>query len=295
EVQQAETALAARDEDVIVARQQVDMEDNQLKDLLEIRAGDPLHAVPLATEPLPAVDIAYPAQEEALALALKQRLDLQWLYLTVENQKIRLAFSQNQKLPRLDLGTTFGINGLSGEDRPVSLFGHQQTSPHTGDYGDAYASMVEDDGYQWALDLKLTYPIGNRAARARHAKLGIEKRQLLYQVKRLEGGIETAVNNSLVTVQRSLERLQVARRFENLAQITLEQEVTRLKEGLSDTFRILNCQVDLVLAHLKRVKATTDFHQGLARLYREMGGNLERYGIIGAVDGPMLDQARPAH
>ncbi len=293
EVQQAETAVAVRDEDVIGARQRVEMDTNRLKDLLEIKADDPLYDIPLATEPIPGVDIAYPTQEEAVSLALKQRLDLQRLHLSLKNQDIRLAFFKNQKLPRLDLGATLGVNGLSGNNRPVTLLGRNQTSPLTGDYADAYSSMLNDDGYEWAVDMKLTYPIGNRAAEARYTKSQMKKRQLIYQVKRMEGGIETAVKNSLVTVHRSLESVQVAQRFENLAQTTLEQEMTRLKGGFSDTFRILRFQDDLISAHIRRINAVTEFHQGLAGLYREMGGNLDRYRIIAEVNRGQLEDTSP--
>ncbi len=294
EVQQAETAVAARDEEVIAARQQVETVTNRLKDLLEIDPGDPLYDAPLATEPIPGVTIPYPEREKAVSVALHRRPDLKRLHIAVENQDIRLAFFRNRKLPRLDLGATLGINGLAGEERPVTLFGIDKTSPLTGDYEDAYSSMVEDDGYEWSVDLTFSYPMGNRAAEARYAQSRMEKRQAIYRVKRLEGGIITAVRNSLVTVQRSLERVRVAEHFENLARTTLDQEMTRLKRGLSDTFRILDFQDELVRAHIRQVKAVIDFHQGMANLYRAMGANLDRYDILAEVDSEALERPVPA-
>ena len=294
EVQQAETAVAARDEEVIAARQQVETVTNRLKDLLEIDPGDPLYDAPLATEPIPGVTIPYPEREKAVSVALHRRPDLKRLHIAVENQDIRLAFFRNRKLPRLDLGATLGVNGLAGEERPVTLFGIDKTSPLTGDYEDAYSSMVEDDGYEWSVDLTFSYPMGNRAAEARYAQSRMEKRQAIYRVKRLEGGIITAVRNSLVTVQRSLERVRVAEHFENLARTTLDQEMTRLKRGLSDTFRILDFQDELVRAHIRQVKAVIDFHQGMANLYRAMGANLDRYDILADVDSEALERPAPA-
>jgi len=81
-------------------------------------------------------------------------------------------------------------------------------------------------------------------------------------------------------VERSLERVGVAERFEGLAQTTLTQEMERLKEGLSDTFRILDFQDDVIGAHIRKTSALVDFNQGLTNLYRAMGINLKRYSIV---------------
>jgi outer membrane protein TolC len=53
----------------------------------------------------------------------------------------------------------------------------------------------------------------------------------------------------------------------------------RLKEGLSDTFRILDFQEDLIEAGIRRTMALADFNQGLANLYRAMGMNLGHHNI----------------
>jgi len=293
EVQQAETAAADRQEDMIVARQNVQTMTNRLKDLLELQSYDPMGSISFTTAPLPSTTVNYPGAESALTLALKQRLDLQRLHLALKSQDIRLEYYRNQQLPRLDLGATLGLNGLAGDDRPVTLFGRHQTSSLSGDYLDSYSSLAEDNGYQWAIDLKLTYPIGNRAGEARYAKNRIEKQQLIYQLKRLEGSIETSVNNAMVVVDNSLQRVEVAQRFENLAEATLEQEMARLKRGLSDTFRILDFQDDLIRAHIRKTNALTDFHQGLASLYRVLGANLDRYDIVSEIDRDLIDRNLP--
>ena len=150
--------------------------------------------------------------------------------------------------------------------------------------------MVDDDGYEWSVNLELSYPIGNRAAEARYAGSRIEEQQILYQLKRLESGIETAVKNAIVAIQRGLERVEVAHRFEDLAQTALEQEKTRLGHGLSDTFRILDLQDDLIEAHIRKITALVDYHQGLAQLYRAMGANLDRYDIITEVNAKPLNK-----
>lgn len=293
EVQEAKTALASRNEKVIAARQRAETLSNRLKDLLEIRSGHPLAEATLATEPIPEADrMAFPVRDLALAKALEERPELKALRAALDSQEIRLAFLRNRKLPQLDLGATLGLNGLSGDGRPVHLFGSSRTSGLPGDYGESLTRMAEGDGYEWAVDLKFSYPLGNRAAGARYERGLLEKRQLLHRFKRLEGGIETQVKNALVTVERSLERVRVSQRFEALARKTLNEEMARLRRGLSNTFRILEYQDDLISARIRRVTALIDFHKGLADLHRAMGTNLERLDIVPGIDQSLMAAGR---
>lgn len=282
EVQEAETAVAAREEEVLAALQRVETFSNNLKDLLEVGPGNPLYTETIMAESLPGIDQAFPELERALAVALEKRPDLFQQQLAVTNSDILLSFYRNQKLPRLDLEATLGVNGLSGGNRPVIPRVPGQgfsPSPLVGPYSDSLSRMAQGDGYQWYAGLRFTYPLGNRAAKARFQRSGIEKRQAIYVLKRLETSIETEVKNSLVTVKRSLQRVKVADRTVSLAKKTLDQEMYRLKEGLSDTFRILQYQLDLINAQISKVAALADFNIGLANLYRAMGTNLEKYRI----------------
>jgi outer membrane protein TolC len=280
EVQEAETAVASRDEQVVFARQQVEIISNRLKDLLEIRPGDPLYEVIFVTEPAGEIDQDFPDLGKALGIALEKRPDLQQQRLELANREIRIEYYANQKLPRIDLESTLGVNGLSGGLRSASFAGAPASTSYVGNYYDALSEMSSGDGYEWYLGLRFSYPFGNRAAQARHRRATQEKRQSIYFLKRLEGTAETQVKNALVSVQRSIERVRVTERFEKLAQTTLAQEMERLKKGLSDTFRILDFQDNLIESHIRKVTALGDFNKGLANLYRATGTNLERFNIL---------------
>ena len=280
EVQEAETAMVSRDEQVIFARQQVETLANQLRDLLGIRPEDTLYKKALVTEEIPGKKQAFPDLEQTLAIALEKRPDIQKQRMEIANQNIKLEYYANQKLPRLDLEATLGANGLSGGERTVSFAGDTASSSHEGDYMDSLSRMSEADGHEWYAGLRFSYPLGNRASEASYRRAGLEKRQAVYRLKRLEEITEKEVKNSLVTVNRSLERICVAERTEELAEITLAQEMERLKEGLSDTFRVLIFQNSVIQARIRKTSAIVDFNQGLANLYRAMGTNLKRYDIV---------------
>lgn len=280
EVQEAETAMVSRDEQMIFARQQVEILANQLRDLLGIRPEDTLYKEPFVTEEIPGKKQTFPDLEQTLDIALEKRPDIQKQRIAIANQNIKLEYYANQKLPRLDLEATLGANGLSGGERTVSFAGDTASSSHEGDYMDSLSRMSEADGHEWYAGLRFSYPLGNRASQARYRRAGMEKRQAVYRLKRLEETTEKEVKNSLVTVNRSLERICVAERTEELAEITLAQEMERLKEGLSDTFRVLIFQNSVIQARIRKTSAIVDFNQGLANLYRAMGTNLKRYDIV---------------
>lgn len=277
EVQEAETAGAARDEQVVFARQQVEIAANRLKKLLEIGHDDPLAADLIRTETLPGTEQIWPPLETALRTALLARPDLERQRQEIVSRDIRLSYFQNQKLPRLDLEASLGVNGLSGDLESPASAGAQA---NRGDYWHSLDQAASGDGYVWFAGLRFDYPLGNRAAAARYRRAGHEKRQALYRLQGLESTVETEVRNALTVVERGFERVQVAERFQQLADITLSQEMERLSEGLTDTFRVLDFQDSVIEARVRKANALVDFNQGLSSLYRAMGANLQRRNII---------------
>lgn len=288
EVDEARAAEVDREEAVIQARQLVETLSNGLRDLLEIGPDDPLYGAELRTPDLPAGRELRPEHPEALRVALARRPDLKEAMLARDGQEILAEYYRNQKKPRVDLVAAAGGNGLSGGDRPVGIFGDPRTSSLTGDYGDAFSSMIEDGGYQLSAALRFHYPPGNRDAVARYEKSRLMQRRLDLLIERTKHRIDTEIQNALVAVDRGLERVRAGERFARLSEKTLDQETARLGSGLSDTFRVLEYQEKAVAARIRHITALTGYHKGLARLYQAMGINLERLGILASVDEGVL-------
>lgn len=279
EVQEAQTAMAARDEELLLARQQAETALNNLEDLLESDGRYHLGEA-FRTESLSMGLTDVPQKEEAFGLALDNRPDLESRRIELSVRDIRLTFARNQKLPRLDLQGTLGTNGLSGNARiPSFTGGTSEPNPFRGEYNDSLEGMVERDGYEWAVGLNFSYPLDNRRAESRYRQAILRKRQEVHRLHRLENRLATEVENALVAVNRSLERVEVAERVVSLAETTLQQEMDRLAAGLSDTFRILDFQEDLIAAQVRLINARADVEKGMAELYAAMGLNLERHGI----------------
>lgn len=278
EVEEAETAVASRNEEVILAMEHVETTTNNLLDLIGCKSEDLLCKKTIKARLTQAKDDTLPSLDDFLDLALKHRPDLEAQRLLVEANDINLKYYKNQKLPRLDIEATLGINGLSGGDRPVTFGGSNYSSPLVGDYWDSIKDTTRDK--QWYVGMRLSYPIGNRGPEARYRQADLEKRQAVYRLKRLEDTAETEVRNAFIASKRALERIAVDERFELLAQNTLSQEMERLKDGLSDTFHILQYQNNVISAKIKKATALADFNKSLANLYRATGTNLDRYSIV---------------
>lgn len=280
EVQDAETAVAARREEILLARQQVELATNELRDLLEMETFDRGPLVRAEAVFLPEQG-TIPDAAEALALALDNRPDLERQRVELELREIRVAFADNQKLPRLDLAATLGANGLSGSARTPEFAGASAgPNPFRGGYEESLRGMAEAEGYEWAVSLTYSQPLGNRAAEARASQARLRKRQEIDRLLRLESRIATEIDNALTTVNRSRERVAVSERFVALAETALAQEMERLQAGLSDTFRILDFQDELIDARIRRINAQADAEIGQADFYAAMGLNLERYAIL---------------
>ena len=280
EVQEAETAIASRQELVIAASQRVKDVTNVLKNLLQIQPDSPLYPVNLHTEGLLFTEERIPSYDESFSQALNNRPDYSQKKIALESKDIIVQYSRNQLLPRLDLVGTFGLNGLSGEAHPLTFEGVTSVNPYGGNFGDSWQSLRHADGYEWNVGLTIDFPLGKRADHARYQQAKLFKEQAILDLKNLEDTIDLEIKVALENIKSSHDRIEVAERFVNLADKTLRQEEERMKAGLSDTFRILIFQGSLIDAKIRKVLALVDYQKALAQLYRAMGTNTKRYDMV---------------
>lgn len=274
EVQEAETALAGRDLQLALARKNSDLVVHQLDGLLNDRIAEKFRwdvnqLNSLLKKPVPGPEFSTLYQQ-----ALARRADLRQLTDQQESLALRREYLINQVRPNLDLVASLAVNGLAGEEQSDNV---QQ--PFESGYLDSYQGMANGDGYQWSAGLSFSYPLGNRAARARAEQARLAERQIEYRKRELERAIETELRQRLAELIRTGEQFAIAERFQSLAETSFEQEQRRLEEGLSDTFRVLIFQGDMIDARIERLAALIEYHKSQARLHQVLGTNLERHGI----------------
>lgn len=274
EVNEARSAVAAREEGRLQAEQQLRLTRNHLRDLIEHgEAALPLDWQVASPEP------EQGAAEEltkALKIGLQQSPELQQAKLEIEARKLSLVYAKNQLLPRLDLEASLGVNGLAGD-------AGNATSLYQGRWQNSVSRALDGDGNSWYAGLRFSMPLQNRVAEANFRDLAARDKQSLYRLQRAEIAVATAIRSAHDSLELGRQRLATARRSAELAESSLQQENRRLQEGLSDTFRVLRFQEALLTARLREVSARTDYLRAQAALALAMGVNLERYHIFAAL------------
>ncbi len=270
EIQGAEATLAQRHLLLSQARQEHDLLFEQLNRQFNGQLPPDFNPVPLFTEesfPGPTASDFGVLVETARA----KRLDLQIAQLSLASQQRQLDFYRQQLKPQLDLRLQAGLNGLAG---------HQQSdTPYRGNWGDSITSLSSADGYQWGVGLEFSLPLGNRAAQSRQRQSQVTVQQQQYQVSDLDLNIRTQIREAQVELNHALEQQRISAEFERLASIALAQEQRRLDEGLSDTFRLVSFQDNMIDARIASLQAKTASQLAHANMTFVIGEIFDRYQI----------------
>jgi outer membrane protein TolC len=263
EVTQAEASVAAREEDVIVAEAAVaDAEDALKRAVLvdEQRVFD-YRVVPTDRPEFQPVEAQLGPNLEA---ARRLRPELQAARLDIGNREASARLARNQLLPEVNLFGSAGLNGL--DDR----------------FADTQAELggKADEQYEWSVGVRLSYPLGNRAARNAYAAQQLGLRQAQTQLRNLELQVIEEVRVAVRAVNTNTKRVEATREATRLAREQLAAEERRLAVGLSTSFEVLRLQTDLATARNREIQAITDYRVSLANLDRVVGTLLERFGIV---------------
>ncbi|MCK5912621.1 MAG: TolC family protein, partial [Desulfuromusa sp.] len=284
EVQEAETALAARQLKLSLAIQERDHLLEDLNRQLDHRLAKEFEPAILVDYNQNIKSIELPAFEQLFKAAQQKRLELKISDYTIENSSLQQDYLHNQLKPQLDLTFQAGINGLSGDERNSSF-----DSRYSGDWIDSFSSMSEADGYQWRAALEFSIPLGNRLAKSRYRLSALQLKQDRYRLNDLRSIIENELLQQQTNIFYTKEQLEISKRFESLAEKTLQQEQRRLEEGLSDTFRMIVFQQKMIEAKIDRINAITRYHLALAQMEFATGQIFERQYIILTNNGEELD------
>jgi outer membrane protein len=274
EVQQAETELASRELSLSEADQARELNLSELNRQLN-------HSLPLdfpvsELYPFDAVlSLAeLPSEQQLFDLARKKNLTLRLASIDIDTTAIEQTFYRNQLKPQLDLNIQAGINGLSGKPRTSSV-----NSSYEGNWTDSFPSTIAADGYEWGIGIEFSLPLGNRAAKAKLNQAKLQHKQTMYQQRDLEAELRLSLQQQIINLRKAFEQVKIAERFVGLAKISLQQEERRLKEGLSDTFRIINFQVNMINAKIGRINAMVQYFNSVAQMNFTRGIILEQHDI----------------
>ena len=195
DVLKAEAELATRQQDLTVARTNLELQELYMKNAITRSLDDPV----LQEMPVVPVDhigarssrILEPVQE-MIADALKNRTELQESSLDLQNSELSRKTARNALLPSLSVYGFYAGTGYAGTANPLDSTGDQCAGGLSGAVDNAfnYSSPEYQVGFQ------LNVPLRNRIAKADQYRTELEYRQSQVYLEELKKRIRIEVRNA---------------------------------------------------------------------------------------------------
>ncbi|MBK9165529.1 MAG: TolC family protein [Acidobacteria bacterium] len=300
---EVETELANREGDLLLATQQVSTIENNLKALVLREATGPEWARTIVPTDRPALDLAPVAMDDAVRDAMANRYELQRLKLAQDINAIDRKYFKNQTRPQVDLNGSFSLSGFArggpNEAITTNFFTSLQdvallnainstrasipgldpipnpsvtfpASPSflSGGFNRSLANTLRGDAPNYSIGVTISFPIGNRTAKANLATSEIEREQLDARLRSQEQTVIVEVRNAVQALDIARQRILIARRARENAEIQLEGERRLFEAGRSTTFLLFQRENALTNARNAEIRAETDYNKAVADLQK---------------------------
>ncbi|MCC6847932.1 MAG: TolC family protein [Deltaproteobacteria bacterium] len=286
-VKEAESQAAAREQQVIVANNQLDNALRTLQQVVYLQKGAAF--IPRPIEPIddPRTTPVVVDAQAALNLALEQRPEVHAQTYDLKSKQVTARVRENQLLPRVDFVGNFGLNGLSGDAVSVvdPSTGQQVQTPYDGSYWEALDRLTSKKFYSYQAGVEVEIPIGNAAAKSEYAKAKIDVSQSELTRRQLFSTISLEVSTAVNDVVANIKRIEASRIARELAEENLRNQQKRLEVGIATTKDVLDFQDDLTQARGIELQAATDYNISLAELARAQGTLLDEYSVVVEIPG----------
>src|SRR5271166_4337414 len=280
DVMRAEAEVSRRDQDLTIARTNLQLQESLLKNALTKNLDDPVleSMAVIPTDRMELTDNA-PAKplEDLISVALQDRPELSESRIDLENRQISRKAAKNALLPTLALVGFYGGTGLAGELNPYYYTTNSTTVPT--EFGGAFTNAFNNSSPDYFVGANLSIPIRNRVAKADQYRSELEYRQAELRQQQLKKQIRIEVRNAQYALEQSRARVQAARKARDLADKTFGIMQKEQALGAGSSFQTLTAQRDLAVAELDLVNATTAYQKSKLELERATGTTLEDNGI----------------
>ena len=311
------TELANREGDLLSATEQVSITENNLKTLLLRDPNAPEWTQAFVPTDSPVYSDDPVIVEDAVKDAIDNRPELSRLRLQREITAIDIDYFKNQTKPRIDLVSSFSLNGLSLGNQNTSditssqFLGNDEilrqklntllppaqqinnlpiTIPGTPSFfsGGTFRSignLFRSDSPNYTVGVTFELPFGNRTAKANLAGARIQQQQTDAQTRSQEQIVVADVRNAVQAVETARQRILTARRARESAEIQLEGERKLFEVGRSTTFLLFQRENALTNSRNAEIRAETDYNKSLSDLQRATSTTFRLNNI--EVDSPM--------
>lgn len=278
DVLRAEAEVSRCDQELTVARTNLELQESLMKNALTRNLDDPaLEAMPvIPAEQISSSEFSAPAPlPELLAAALQNRPDLAETDIDLQNRQISRKAARNALLPSLSLNAAYSGSGLAGELNPL----YQGSSDAPTTMGGALANTFNNSYPDYYVGLNLQIPLRNRVAKADQYRSELEYRQAELRREQLKKQIRIEVRNARYALVQSRARVESARKARDLASRTFAIAQKELELGAGSHLQVLTAQRDLALAEQRLAEAVTTCEKDRVELTRATGTTLEQNQI----------------
>jgi outer membrane protein TolC len=276
-----EGEVANREQDLTIAKSQLQFQELLIKNALTKNLDDPiLEAMPVQPTDLSTValdtNIAGPAPtEDIIQQALANRIELSESNIDLKNRELSLASARNALLPSLALTGFYGGTGLGGTANPLAEI--PSTAP--GGNGGALANAFNNSAPDYYVGLSLNVPLRNRVAKSDQYRAELESRQAELRRQQLRKQIRIEVRNAQYSLDQSQARVQFATKARDLAQKTFDITGKEQSLGAGSALQTLTARHDVATAESALVAARTAYQKARIELDRAVGRTLDANSI----------------
>ncbi|MBK8148332.1 MAG: TolC family protein [Acidobacteria bacterium] len=264
---------------VYAAQDTVTQAENRLKTLMLPNRANAMWSRALV--PVSPIEVEVPRVplEKAVETALTNRQELAQLKTSAEINKINERYFRDQTKPQVDLTGSYTSSGLAGATTAASInpaTGLSRVPDNlVGGYFNSLGNLITQDYPTFRVGLTITFPFGNRVAKANLGRTLAEASQLENSTAQVEQTIEAEVRNALQSLRSAEARLQAAAATRASAEQLYESEERQFRAGTTTVFLVFQRQNELIAARGRELQAQTDLNKAISNFQRATGTTLE--------------------
>lgn len=281
DVLKAEGDLAQREQDLTVARTNLELQELLMKNAITRTLNDPV----LAEMPVVPTDRignmmqgrSQPVQT-LINEALANRTELQESSLDMKNRELSRKTARNAMLPSLSLYGYYQGSGFGGNPNPQYV-ANGGTVDAPGGFPGTLQNAFNNSSPEYQVGFQVDIPLRNRIARADQYRTELEYRQAQVYFEELKKRIVIEVRNANYALEQGASRVAAARQARDLAAKTLDIMQKEQKLGAGSNQQTLSAENDLAQAESALVTAETAYEKARIEVRRATGTILGDYGI----------------
>jgi outer membrane protein len=302
DVVSAQSAVAASQRDLVVARTNLQIQEITLKNLLAKRIDSDLESAEIVTtDPLPEPrDSDIPAVQDALADAYRNRPDLKTAQMNLQNEQISTQYTANNLLPTGNVFGQYASVGLQGDCIVTARASCNTAGVPLGTVvasgtSGSLLQMAQGTFPEESVGFALTLPIKNRSAQADNLRAQFEMQQTQFSLQALRNQAELAIRQAMIGLVQGKAQEEAAHQAVILAQQSLDAEQKKLAVGASTFYNVILRQRDLTTAQYAETEAADAYAKALVAIDEARGATLDRNGIAinDALNGTITKMPAP--